>query len=74
MTAVSDDADLDRLVARIHADLRAGRKPTRRTRLGRRRRLRSALAALRRGTVSRWLAPVLIVAVVTTMVLLFGAN
>jgi hypothetical protein len=74
MVPVSDDADLDRLVARIHADLRAGRKPGRRAFSKRKLSLRAAFAVVRGAQSSRWLAPVLIVAVVTILVLLFGAH
>lgn len=83
MAEVSDDADLDKLITRIHADLRAGRQPTRRHWLRRRRRSGSTLRVRLRGygvrmaariRSSRWLAPVLIFAAVTILVLLFDSH
>ncbi len=81
MCAMADDADLDRLIAKIHADLRSGRGPGRRRASRRLGRLGSALAALRGGAamrvirserMTRWLVPALIVAVVAITVLLTG--
>jgi len=83
MATVSDEADLDKLVTRIHADLRSGRRPGRPRPLRRLGRLKSlfgamrrrrAIRALRGGSTGAWLTPVLIVAVVATLVLLFDAH
>jgi len=83
MAGVKDDADLDKLVTRIHADLRAGRGSSRRPvkRFGAR--LRSAFRIRLGGTaprglasrdMPRWLMPVLIFAVVTIVVLLTSSR
>lgn len=78
---VSDEADLDALIARIHSDLRLGRHPGRAprhdvdTRLhavrpGGRRRLMSRTALRQRAKAL--LVPAMIVAVVAAAVLLLG--
>jgi hypothetical protein len=83
MARVNDDADLDKLVTRIHADLRAGRGSSRRPvmrfgpRLRRALRMRlgrPAARGIRSRDTSRWLVPVLIFAAVTVLVLAFGAH
>jgi hypothetical protein len=75
--AVSDEADFDALIAKIHSDLRTGRRPPRRTD-----RLRAALRRLRGGPgtrpriaawASRWMVPAAIFAVVGIAVVLSGA-
>ncbi len=83
MTWVSDEADLDALIARIQSDLRSGRHPAERSSRDHELRLRSALRAIRGRTnrrtillnaASRWLVPALIVLVVAAAVLLSGAK
>jgi len=83
MIGMGDDPDFDRLIARIHADLRSGRRSARPRRFWRNGKLRSALGAWRGGPAARsarlqratrWLVPSLIFATVTVVVLLTGAR
>jgi hypothetical protein len=83
MTCVSDEADLDALIARIQSDLRSGRHPSQRPAPGRDTQIRLALRRIRGGPnrraallehAARWLVPSMIVAVVAAGVLLFGTK
>lgn len=84
--AVREEADLDALVTRIQSDLRSGRGPRAHDHgelAERERRLRAEIRAIRgrslrridiRRRAARWLAPLLIFAVVLVATLLFGGR